>query len=607
MYELQFGDVERLSAFAGAKTRERGDEIQWEACPFCRGGRNRDKWTFAISRTNGAYKCLRAGCDAHGWFVQLARQVGYRIEDAEPVRVYKKPRQPTEAMKLSQRSIEFLAGRGISEATAKKYGMFSWERDGKDILVFPFFDEQHKEMVSAKARDTGWKKGDRGAKEQFTDENTKPILFGMDRCEGREQLIITEGQLDSLSLTEAGIANAVSVPNGASAFTWLRYCHEFVESFKRVVIFGDQDAAGMTMVKTLSERIEAPLYAVRKVDYLGCKDANEILCAFGANELVTAVKNAEPYRTRHVVDLADVEPQDPDRLPKIRTQIYELDKAIGGLAQGQIVVLTGRRGEGKSTFASSLIKDAVQQGKRVFVYSGELSEQHFKMWLDRQVAGTGYGTVSHNEYGDPVLQLSKDTQEMLKAWYRERVYLFRDTDGEERADCIDVAEEAVKRLGCEFVVIDNLMTALSVANQNDLYLAQSNFVGRLKRLCTVYNTCVLLLAHPRKMGKGEKDKDIDPDDVAGSGDITNRVDTVLAYQRGEDGQSGYVSVIKNRLYGKLRVGKDKIPVHYDPVSMRVWGASVAKQDAEHARKDYLHDIVADDRYISEYVFREDQQ
>lgn len=600
MYELQHGDVERLAAFTGERTRERGDQLEFQLCPFCHGGAGRDQWTFAISRTNGAYKCLRAGCDAHGWFVQLARQVGYRIQDDEPVRAYRKPRQPSENVKLSERSIEFLAGRGISEKTARKYGLYSWERDGKDILVFPFWDQEHKEMLTAKVRDTGWHKGDKGAKEFFADENTRPILFGMDKCEGRDQLVITEGQLDSLSLAEAGIRNAVSVPNGASAFTWLRYCKEFVESFERVIVFGDQDAAGMSMVKTLSERIDKPIMAVRKVDYLGCKDANEVLCAFGPEELVTAVKCAEPYKTRHVIDLADVEQRDPDKLPKILTKIYELDRAIGGFVQGQIIVLTGRRGEGKSTFASSIIKDAVEQGKRVFVYSGELSEQHFKMWMDKQVAGRTRGSIGLNEYGDEILQLDNDTQELLRAWYRDKIYLFRDTDGEGRADCIDAAEEAVRGLGCELVVIDNLMTALSVNNQNDLYLAQSNFVGRLKRLCTVYNTCVLLLAHPRKMGKGEKDKDIDPDDVAGSGDITNRVDTVIAYQRGEDGRSGAISVIKNRLYGRLRLGKEKIPVQYDPVSMRVVGST--KMDAGEMMRDYLKDTETSNAYIDRYVF-----
>ena len=603
MYELKRGDVEDLMRFIGEPTREKGEELEARLCPFCKGGRNKDTYTFSINRVSGAYTCLRSSCGAKGWFVQLARQVGYRIEDEEAPRTYRKQRQPVGSERLSEKCAAYLEGRGISRKTAERYGLYSWVNGDSEGLVFPFWDAEHREVVTLKVRNIGWHRGDGGAKEKFAQQDTRPILFGMDRCTDRGTLVITEGQLDSLSLAEAGIPNAVSVPNGSKAFTWLRWCKEFVESFEKVVVFGDMERTGMTLIREISDRVKVQVFGVRKVDYLECKDANEILCAFGPEELRTAVANAEPYKTRHLVDLSEVVPQDPNDLPRTRTRIYELDRAIGGLIQGQIVVLTGRRGEGKSTFASSLIKDAVDQGKRVFVYSGELSEAHFKTWLDRQIAGQARGEAMPNEFGDMVLKIQKDTDEMLRLWYKGKIFLYRDGDEGDHTDPITAAEEAVRELGCELVVIDNLMTALTVDSQNDLLLAQSNFVGRLKQLATVYGTCILLLAHPRKMGKAEKDKEIEADDISGSGDITNRVDTVLAYQRGTDGKSGAVSVIKNRLYGKLKQYDDKIMVAYDPLSMRVTGKT--DHDAAEAGRDYLKGIEISDEYVRKYVFEED--
>ena len=52
-------------------------------------------------------------------------------------------------------------------------------------------------------------------------------------------LVLTEGQIDSLSVAEAGIENAVSVPTGAKGFTWIPYCWDFLSQFKTLVVFGD--------------------------------------------------------------------------------------------------------------------------------------------------------------------------------------------------------------------------------------------------------------------------------------------------------------------------------------------------------------------------------
>ena len=64
------------------------------------------------------------------------------------------------------------------------------------------------------------------------EKDTKPILFGMAQCEDFTTLAITEGQIDSLSLAECGIKNAVSVPTGALGFTWFRHCEEWINKLK---------------------------------------------------------------------------------------------------------------------------------------------------------------------------------------------------------------------------------------------------------------------------------------------------------------------------------------------------------------------------------------
>ncbi|MFR5790588.1 MAG: hypothetical protein ACLUFA_09425 [[Clostridium] leptum] len=59
------------------------------------------------------------------------------------------------------------------------------------------------------------------------EKDTKPILFGMKQCVDFGTLVITEGQIDSLTLADCGIKNAASV-TGALGFTWLENCWDWI-------------------------------------------------------------------------------------------------------------------------------------------------------------------------------------------------------------------------------------------------------------------------------------------------------------------------------------------------------------------------------------------
>lgn len=111
--------------------------------------------------------------------------------------------------------------------------------------------------------------------------------------------------------------------------------------------------------------------AVRQQDYKGCKDANEILKKYGRDAVRKAVEQAEVLPMRQVKELADVKAVDLFSLPKIPTGIESLDKVLsGGIYLGQTVILTGKRGEGKSTLGSQILANALNEGNTVFAYSG---------------------------------------------------------------------------------------------------------------------------------------------------------------------------------------------------------------------------------------------
>lgn len=225
-------------------------------------------------------------------------------------------------------------------------------------------------------------------------------------------------------------------------------------------------------------------------------------------------------------------------------------------------------GEHKSTFMSQLIVEALEQRYKTLAYSGELTDYHFKRWLDLQAAGPEYITTNINQFGEKTYFLTNEVEEQINNWYRGNAYIYDNNsidDGDEFERLTETIEKAICRYGIRFVCIDNLMTALDVDLKDDMYRAQSKFIKRLKVIAVKYNIVVLIVAHPRKT-----QSNIENDDVSGSGDITNRVDVVMAYSRtdGEDCDSK-LSILKNRLTGKLTSKGEEIKLFYSNSTKRI--------------------------------------
>ena len=560
-YEMREADVYGLAAKLGAETRRKGNELFFKWCPYCHGD-GHDKETLSVNLTTGTYNCFRESCGSHGHFVQMARDFSYPLEFEQDIsrKQYRKLRQ--RPVTIREPAVEYLAGRGIGRAVAEQYRITT-RKDNEKILVFPFYSPEGV-LEFVKYRKTDFDRS-RDKNKEWCETDTKPILFGMDQCKGFERLIITEGQMDSLSVAEAGVQNAVSVPTGARGFTWLEHCWDWITQFEEIVVFGDCENGKVTLVDELARRLPLP---VKVEEYLGEKDANEILRKYGPDAIRQAVTRAKIQPVSHIKELADVEAVDLYSLERIKTGIREIDQMIGGMYFGQVILLTGQRGEGKSTFMGQLIVEALEQGYKTLAYSGELTDYHFKRWMDFQAAGPRHVVKTQNEYGDPVYILPQAVIEKINGWYRGRAYLYDNNavDDEEFTGLLDTVEQAVCRYGVRFICLDNLMTALDVDMRDDLYRAQSKFMQRLKKIAVKHNVVILVVAHPRKT----KDS-LGNDDVAGSADITNRVDVVMSYARAAEGEccDSKLSILKNRLTGRTTQKGKEIQLFYSQSTKRI--------------------------------------
>lgn len=572
-YEFNKSDVYDLARHINAETKQNGSELTFKYCPYCNGGSHSDKYTFSVSLNTGQFNCLRGSCDKKGGFITLARDMDFKLNfgSFSPLKKdYRSlPHMPIKSITVTDKAIEYLKHRGISESVAKRYGITT-DRKNDSVICFPFYD-LNGDLIMIKYRNTKFKKGVTNGCKEWTSKDTKPLLFGI-QCVNMDKsgLVVTEGQIDSLSLAEAGIENAVSVPNGKNAFEWINTCWDFINHFGEITVFGDYENGEITLADEINRRFKhKTVKAVRKSDYRGAKDANEILTKYGAEALRTAVSNADKIPVKHIIDITEVKPYKIEDKPHFCTGIKEIDETLGGFFTGQYITLTGKRGEGKSTLMSQIVCEAVEQGVNTLVYSGELPNDQFKNWLDQQLAGSVFTQPEIDSRTGRINYTVPDkTVENINKWLKGKLYIKDDNSLKDGEDLFDILESAIYRYSIKFLCIDNLMT-INDYNKSDLYHSQAETVGKLKDLAISADCCILLVAHERKTATSNTN-----DNVSGSADITNRADAVLAYRRNTDENAdcdGFIEITKNRLYGDTRLKErdTAIKTYYDKTSRRI--------------------------------------
>jgi twinkle protein len=563
IYQFKAEDAERFARLHGP-FRQKGNELVFERCPYCNGGGRPDKFTFSINAESGLFQCKRSGCRAQGNMITLARDFNFDLSE-DVKRYYNiqnyngRFKQFKDAHRITEskdEAVEYLKSRGISEAVCRRYEI-TVRADNDKVLVFPFKDPEGS-LKFIKYRNT-----EKGAKpKEWCEKDCMPILFGMNHCKDGGRLVVTEGQIDSLTLAECGIDNAVSVPIGMNGFTWVPHCWEWLQKFSEIVVFGDCENGQISLAAELKVKFPKITRVVRVEDYQGYKDANDLLRNVGRDAVIRAVEQSEYATSTRLKDMSEVVSVDIEHQPCISTGISELDQILtGGFHYGGVIVLSGKRGDGKSTMASQFVVEALAQRHNCMIYSGELPNSFVKNWLDRQLAGKG--------------NLTNTELDRNNAWYKGRLFVYDDTDINDEDDeteaLVEIMEEAIIQKNCEVILLDNLMTAMEEGAPTDeaLYRKQSDFVGKMAKMARRMNVIIILIAHPRKTMTTR----LDNDDVSGSADITNKASLVLTYSRvihdkeEPDPTERKLSVLKNRLTGKL----GDVHVYFSEDSKRIVG------------------------------------
>lgn len=455
----------------------------------------------------------------------------------------RKPKKsPTKHENYNKNILTYCEKRNISKNTIDYVGV----KENNNCVVFEYRNELGEHLAN-KYRKTKKSEGPKMWFEKGTNVNT---LFNMDKVNLSEPLLITEGEFDCLSAIESGFKNTVSIPSGVNSTNeWITSNWTFIEQFEEVIIWFDNDEAGIKGAREVFNRL--PNASVKIVRCEVANDINELLHKYGKLAVLKQIEKASTPTLEGVATLDMIEDFDVHEAETLKTGIDYIDDKLVGMVFGSLNVLSGRNGSGKSTILNQIyIAEAINQGYKTFLFSGELIGGNVKYWLLQTLANEEQFAEYTAKDGHKYKKVTIQAKEKIVNDMKDRFFLY-DSDDYRIEAIIEKMTVLAKRYGVRVFVIDNLMTIES--SLKDKYEAETDIVKKLKNFAKKYNALVHLVAHPRKSMNDE----IEKDDVAGSANITNLADYVTTISRAKDDVVEYdaiLKILKNRHTG-VNVGK----------------------------------------------------
>ena len=209
----------------------------------------------------------------------------------------------------------------------------------------------------------------------------------------------------------------------------------------------------------------------------------------------------------------------------IRSGIEGIDNRLGGLKKKYVTLMTGLRGGSKSTLLTTIALAAIQDGNNVLCYSGELSERDFMKWMNLQAAGKNH--VHESKMRGGFYYPDDGVEEQIAKWLGNRFWLWNNFHGNNFNKIYGQLVRKIEEQKTDLVILDNLMAIdIHGLNERDKYAAQGEFVELLMQLAKKTNTHIIFVALPRKAFGFLR-----LDDVAGTGNLTNRIDNAFIVHR----------------------------------------------------------------------------
>lgn len=438
-------------------------------------------------------------------------------------------------------------GRGLSAKTCRKYGYQLSEIDGSAVYLANYYDDE-RELVGQKVR--------------YKDKDFRvrgivnpTVMFGKQlfRDKGR-QVIITEGEVDCLSVAEAFDCKypVVSLPNGAqSAAACIKKNLEWLEGFNTIVLWFDNDRAGKDAVEAVM-----PLLSPGKVKVVSnqYKDANEMLVAEGPASVVNATYDAKEWRPDGILNGSELwdKYQEVQYFDTAEYPYPKMNDMFKGLRKGELVTFTAGSGMGKSTVVREIAYDLMLRQEKKIGYIA--LEENWRATLTKFL-----GMYSNKPlFFDDELEEDEKKEAWDETIGKDRLYLYDHFGSIETDNLLAKIRVMIHNCGVDYIVLDHISIVISGMEGGDERRSIDNLMTMLRSVVEETNVGMLLISHLRRASgdKGHEDgAQITLSQLRGSGAIAQLSDAVIGLERDaqseDEGDHIGIRVLKNRFGGVL--------------------------------------------------------
>ena len=421
----------------------------------------------------------------------------------ETQKVYERPKDKV-IKPPDSKVVEWFKSRGISQKTLTDLrvgeGSEYMPQTGKPENTIKFNYFMGGELINIKYRD--------GRKNFKLYKGAEKVFYNIDSIIGYEYCVIVEGEMDVLALHEAGITNAISVPNGATLNTnnleYLDNCIDYFEDKEKIILAVDTDEAGQALQAELVRRLGSEVCYLASFD--DCKDANEYLIKYDTEKLVQRITGARPVPLENVTTFRDIEDEVTDFVrngfkPGYQIGLQNFDD-IFSTYTGQFITVTGIPSSGKSDFVDQMVVGYNQNyGWKTAFASPENVPTYLHAHKLMRKVWQGMPTSS-DIHGDKWNQVADHCNTNFFHIDMERYTL---------ESVLKKGAELVKRKGIKCLVIDPFNKVRDVdCKTEDVNRYTMEYLTKIETFAKKFDVLVFVVAHPTKMYKDKDGKIEEP-------------------------------------------------------------------------------------------------
>lgn len=434
-----------------------------------------------------------------------------------------------------------LVKRGITVETCKKHGYWVGRMRGKLVQVADYRDSTGK-LVAQKVRDKD---------KNFTalGKLTKEMLWGAHLWSGGgKKIIITEGEIDCLTVSQLqGLKwPVVSLPNGAAAAK--KTCaanYEFLNGYEQIILMFDMDEPGRKAVQEAAEVLPPGKVFVAQ---LPLKDANECLLAGQQQAVTDAIWNATPFMPDGVFSAKSLIARALEK-SDVKSVEFPIGVALNektrGTRGGEVITLTSGSGMGKSSFARELAYGwGHSMGYKVGMAFIEESVEETMLDI------TGLHLNKRIRQYPETTNHSEKAAAMTEVFDNDTYYLYDHFGSAEEDSLINKLRYMITVEECGYIILDHLSIVVSgMEGEGDERKTLDRLMTKLKTLAKATGAVIVVVVHlKRKEGKGGKTHEeggrVTLGELRGSGAIAQLSDTVIAFERDQQGETPNVVTVR---------------------------------------------------------------